>query len=61
LECCDEVWLLVVFEVLGGSTQTEGPELPVHFALTTRFTRVSCLDHSANRCIDIPLSPPVGA
>ena len=53
---CDQLWLLVVFDFLGGSIHTDGPEEPVTFSLTTGFDRVLCLDHSRSRCIDIPIT-----
>ena len=53
---CDRVWLLIVFEVLGGDTHTEGPRLPLTFTVMTDFDRVFTLDNSVTRCVEIPVS-----
>ena len=59
LRHCDQAWLVVVFEIRGGTLHTEGPVRPIEFAVKTGFARVFCLDSLASRCVDIPVGPRV--
>jgi hypothetical protein len=56
---CDEVWLVVVFDVTAGSDHVEGPRAPVEFQLKTGFDRIFSLDRIGDRCVEIPCRQPV--
>ena len=53
----DEVWLLVVFEIMPGGTHVEIPR-SIEFSLTTGFDRVFALERISGLCVEIPLATP---
>jgi hypothetical protein len=55
-EKCEELWLLIAFEFLAGSTHVEAPTDPCTFSISSNFDRVFCLASTGNRCVEIPLT-----
>lgn len=53
---CDEIWLLVVFDLHVGEVGVELPTPSVLFTVPTKFDRVFCLSPSGRRCVEAPLT-----
>lgn len=54
-EACDELWLLIVFDVSYGSIADELPTDPVEFVIPTGFDRIFCLSPAGPRCVEVPV------
>jgi hypothetical protein len=54
---CEELWLVIVFELLGGDTYVRPPATPLEFGVATNFDRVFCLAPIGSVCVDVPVLP----
>jgi hypothetical protein len=50
---CDELWLLIVFEMLAGGTYVAPPVAPASFAVCTSFDRVFCISAVGTACVEV--------
>lgn len=54
---CDELWLLIVFDLLGGETYVRPPASPCAFSVHSGFDRVFCLAPMGSMCVEVPVIP----
>lgn len=54
---CEELWLLIVFDLLAADTHVAPPATPVAFTVRTSFDRVFCLAPAGDRCVEVPILP----